>query len=233
MLKQWTSITQMLHLPSPCLLCGHYQRYQSSICKPCQALFNTIEFACIICAMPLPDDTFPYCGACCQKKPAIDKTTAPYYFEDPLRQVLHAFKYHQALFLSQKIAQLMLEKVPIDLNQTQCLIPVPLHQKRFCTRGYNQAALLARILAKSLRLPCELQLCQKITDTRPQASLNAVERQHNVKRAFVVKPTAYRHVTLVDDLITTGSTVNELATRLKQQGVEEVHVWCLARAVLS
>lgn len=106
-----------------------------------------------------------------------------------------------------------------------------MHPKRLKKRGFNQAAVLTRLLAKSLNLSYDLAACKKIKNTQPQAHLDGDERQKNLHHAFHAPTLPYKHVVLIDDLMTTGNTANELARVLKQSGVLQVDVWCCARAV--
>lgn len=223
------SITQLLRLPSVCLLCQQYHRDSLAVCQHCNYLFKRINDACYYCALPLPDAKFLVCGDCTKKKPAFDRTITTYYFEEPLRTLLHEFKYREAFYLRTFLAKLMLDALPEKTVSTQCLVPVPLHPKRLQQRGFNQAAELAKLLAKQLKIPCELNLCKKIIHTPPQANLSGKQRRKNLHQAFQVKVNNYSHITLIDDLLTTGSTVNELARLFKQQGVGCVDVWCCAR----
>jgi ComF family protein len=152
-------------------------------------------------------------------------------FEEPLRTLLHEFKYKKGLYLGPFIAQLMMQKIPLmDLEKT-CLIPVPIHPQRLKERGYNQAVVLTQLLAKKLGYTYDLSRCQKKRNTPPQAGLDKKARQKNLRHAFETKPIHYPHVVLIDDLMTTGSTANELACTLKAVGVHQVDVWCCARTV--
>jgi ComF family protein len=194
-------------------------------------LFKQIGPACSYCALPLPDENFLVCGLCIKEKPQFDGTITAYVFEEPLRTLLHDFKYKEALYLRSFLAKLMLDALPAQNLQTQCLVPVPLHPKRIRQRGFNQAAELCKLLAKKLKVNCELNLCKKIIHTEAQVTLVSKQRRKNLRQAFQSKPSLYQHITLVDDLMTTGSTANELARAFKQQGVERVDLWCCARAV--
>lgn len=201
-----------------------------AVCADCKASFKKIGPACRHCAQPLPDEKFLLCGLCAKKQPAIDRTLTAYLYEDPLRTLLHDFKYKEALYLRSFLVDLMLEALPErTLLQTECLVPVPLHPKRIRQRGFNQAAELAKLLAKRLGLACDLDLCQKVLHTPPQASLDRQERQRNLRRAFQARTKGYQHITLVDDLLTTGSTANELAREFKKQGIVKIDLWCCAR----
>lgn len=212
-----------------CHLCGRYHRHQYAICKPCSELLTRLGPACRHCAMPLPD-TFPLiCGACCMKLPKIDEVITAYRFIEPLRSLIHAFKYESALYLSSFLVSLMLEAID-EHYVTECLMPVPLHPARLRQRGFNQAAILALKLSSQLKIPCDLFGCSKIAATPSQAGLSAQQRHINLKEAFHAKHVPYLKVTLIDDLYTTGATANELAATLKKQGVQKVDIWCCARA---
>jgi ComF family protein len=224
-------ITQRLRLPSVCVICQQYHREPFAVCGLCTSLFKPIGPSCRYCALPLPDEKFLVCGFCSKERPAFDCTITAYRFEEPLRTLLHEFKYHEALYLRTLLAKLMLDALPQLATSTQCLVPVPLHPKRLRQRGFNQAAELAKLLARKLKIPCELNLCKKVIHTVPQVSLNSKQREQNLRHAFQSKPTHYQHITLVDDLMTTGSTASELARALKQQGVGRVDFWCCGRAI--
>lgn len=223
------SITQRLRLPRICVLCNQYHSENHAICTLCRAHLKAIGPACRYCALPLPESVFLVCGQCCKHKPYVDNVIAPYAFEEPLRTLLHEFKYHEGLYLCSFLAALIAEALPSNARNTQCLIPVPMHPKRLRQRGFNQAVELAKHLGHVLGIPYDVAHCIKITNTAPQASLNAKQRRRNLRHAFQVKPLPYQHVTLIDDLITTGSTINELAKALKHHGVSQIDVWCCAR----
>jgi len=152
---------------------------------------------------------------------------ASYRFEEPLRTLLHDFKYRESLHLAKFLSSIMGEIPP-----TECLIPVPSHKKRLRQRGFNHAVILAQHLAKKIQRPYLTSHIQKIIDTPSQAKLDASERRRNLQNAFKIKALPYQHVTLIDDLITTGSTANELALQLKAQGVARVDLWCIAKTCL-
>ena len=231
MRHKMTSVTQMLRLPIICVVCQQPHRGRLAVCAECTLLFAPIGPACRHCAIPLPDDLFLVCGQCGKEKPDIDCVITAYRFEEPLRSLLHEFKYHEGLYLGTFLTNLMLQAMPTEYYETQCLIPVPMHPARLRQRGFNQAAELAKHLGRRLKLPYALSHCQKIINTVPQAGLNASQRKRNLLHAFQAKPLPYQHVTLIDDLLTTGSTANELARMLKNQGVTRVDLWCCARVI--
>jgi predicted amidophosphoribosyltransferase len=107
-----------------------------------------------------------------------------------------------------------------------------MHPQKLKSRGFNQAAILVRLLAKKLQIPYDLSSCQKIVNTLAQAQLDGDKRALNMRGAYKIKELPpYTHVALVDDLLTTGSTANELAKMLKKSGIARVEVWCCARTV--
>jgi ComF family protein len=187
--------------------------------------------ACQYCAHPLPEAHYLVCGQCIKNPPHFDKALIAYIFEEPLRSLLHHFKYHNGLYLSSFLSQLMLNALTDQTEKPQCLIPVPLHPKRLKHRGFNQAAILTKLLARQLKLPFDLTSCQKLINTAPQASLNSEQRQKNLRKAFHCNPLPYEHVTVIDDLLTTGCTANEIALTLKKAGVKRVDIWCCARTI--
>lgn len=220
-------------IPSVCVVCHQYHPDAQTVCSLCCELLVRIGLGCSICRLPLPDGDFLQCGHCIKHKPAFDAVFSAYSFEEPLRTLLHEFKYQQGLHLRSLLTQLMLDALPSHFIKPDCLIPVPMHPDRIRQRGFNQSAELARLLARKLTIPLANHLCTKTINTAAQASLDGQSRRQNLKGAFRAKPGKMRHIMLIDDLLTTGSTANELAATLKQQGVARVDVWCLARASMK
>ncbi|USQ15121.1 ComF family protein [Legionella lytica] len=191
-----------------------------------------LGLTCQHCATPLADSGSLICGGCIKNPPQFTQAYVAYKFEEPLRGLLHQFKYHNGLYLHSFLSHLMLSGLPSS-NLPQCLIPVPMHAQKIKQRGFNHAAVLTRDLAKKLNLPYDLTSCQKTLNTAPQASLDKEQRQKNLRNAFNSKKLPFQHIALIDDLLTTGSTANELALTLKKAGVEQVDLWCCARAVVN
>ncbi|MBA2657058.1 MAG: ComF family protein [Tatlockia sp.] len=233
MRQKIASITQKLRLPSVCVLCQLYHSQPVAVCESCVSLFKQIGPCCQYCALPLPEDNFLICGFCCKKKPYFDKTITNLVFEEPLRTLLHDFKYKEALYLRSFFVELMVDAFSKSglIVEKQCLVPVPLHVKKLKQRGFNQAAELCKLLAKKLGLSYEPKLCKKIIHTEPQVNLELKQRRKNLRQAFQSKPSHYEQIILVDDLMTTGSTANELAKLFKEQGAKRVDLWCCARTI--
>lgn len=229
MRQKLSSISQKLKLPSICRLCQQFHQGKLSVCAFCIQFIKPLGIACGRCALPLADKHSLLCGECLKKPPHFDATYIAYTFEEPLRSLMHQFKYQQGLFLSKFLVELMLQALPQTIPE--CLIPVPMHPIRLKSRGFNQAVVLTKLLAKKLQLPYDLTSCKKIINTAPQASLDAEQRLGNIKKSFACAPMPYSHVVIIDDLLTTGSTVNELARTLKNNGVLRVDIWCCARTI--
>lgn len=230
--KRW-SIPQWLRLRFPCALCNQYHQNNAAVCEKCQVLLPRQQFTCQVCAHPLTDASLLLCGHCIKSPPSFDSATAPLLFEEPARTLIHQFKYHEGLFLTSFLAQQMLTMTPKNIYQTDCLVPIPMYPKSLSQRGYNQALELTKHLSKQLQIPYQKKLCIKTKSTPSQASLNKKERQINLVGAFEVKACKYQHITLIDDIMTTGSTAQILATAFKKQGAKRVDVWCIARAVIG
>lgn len=233
MFQKLLSITQSLRLPSICILCNQFHKSSTAVCSYCSSFIKPLGPACRNCAYPLPDSTYFKCGQCIKNPPSFDTAYIAYRFEEPLRSLLLRFKYHNSLYLGAFLSQLMINAIPQTTMSSQCLIPVPMHPGRLKKRGFNQAVVLTRLLARRLNLPYDLESCTKIINTAPQASLDGKQRQTNLRKAFHTKPLPYQHIILVDDLLTTGSTANEVAKTLKKSGVQQVDIWCCARAVIK
>ena len=231
MLKKLLSITQSLSLPAICALCNQFHEGSLAVCDFCSQLLIPLGTSCERCAHPLPNSHHLTCGACIKKPPNFDRAYIPYRYQEPLRSLLHQFKYNKGLYLASFLSHLMYQAVPMMSGTPQCLIPVPLHPARLKQRGYNQTVVLTKLLAKKLNLRYDLNSCQKNKNTPAQASLEKAKRYTNLQQAFKVNPIPYSHVVLVDDLLTTGSTANELALVLKKAGIPRVDIWCCARTV--
>jgi ComF family protein len=146
--------------------------------------------------------------------------------------LLLQLKFHQKLHLASLLGGLLAEALegraaPLP----DCLVPVPLHPQRLRERGYNQALELARVVSTRLAVPLDATLCVRQRATAPQTALDGKERRRNLHGAFTVREgNLPRHVAIIDDVVTTGTTVGELARTLRRAGVDTVEVWACARA---
>lgn len=178
------------------------------------------------------------CGACRIPPLFFDRVCIATEYEHVVKTAIHEFKFSKKIGLGYPLTQFLIRALPDDFDREtyHAVLPVPLHPFRQRQRGYNQSAILARYLAQHLRLPLVLNHLRRIRPTDEQALLKGRKaRQENVKDAFqVVEPAALKekNVVLVDDVMTTGATVNECAKALKGAGVKLVWVVALSRPVL-
>ena len=171
------------------------------------------------------------CGDCLSQPPALTHTRAVFVYGFPLDRLVPRFKFHNDLAAGRLLSELMLQGVS-GLPKPSALVPVPLHDSRLRRRGYDQARELALPLARALRLPLRTDLLKRTRATAPQSELHAAARRRNVRGAFARIPGARlpAHVALFDDVMTTGATLREAATVLRQAGVPRVDLWVMARA---
>ena len=177
--------------------------------------------------MPLAVREDTHCGACIQQAPAFDRTLAAVDYSPPVDRLVLALKYAGKLELAQLCRQALAPLLESEPMRPDLLCAVPLGPQRLVERGYNQALEIARPLARALAIPLAVRLIERVRETQAQAQLPAVLRQQNLRNAFVLMPRAAaavagRHVGVVDDVMTTGATLEEIAATLKRFGAARV-----------
>ena len=214
--------------PSRCVGCG---QGGSLYCEACQALLcYLVPPICPACGLPVERP-----GVCrqCRKHPLrIDGIRSVAVYEGPLREAIHCYKYAYMRDLAPVLGDLLVAlwhaaPVPVDV-----IVPVPLHRRRLRERGYNQSALLAIHLGRKVELPVLCDVLQRNRYTMSQVDLGWRERRENVADAFscVDRRLAGKHVLLVDDVCTTGSTLDACSVALRSGGARSVHAFTVARA---
>lgn len=227
-----TTLSRII-FPPRCVLCQQPGVRNLDICQQCYQSLPFIEYACSQCALPFQNasDAGHVCGRCLKQSSRFDKSLSLMRYEGAAVQLVTRYKFHDRLAYSRLLAELFLERL-IIYEKPQCLIAVPLHVKRLRERGFNQSHELGKMLRAKLGVPLVSDVVERIRETRQQTGLDAKQRRQNIRGAFaVVAPIECQHVALIDDVVTTGSTVNELARVLKKSGVQTVSVWSIARAV--
>ena len=232
MVYQWRKKLQHWLFPPTCLLCGMPGEGDRDLCQGCRNELPVNAVACGRCGMPLGTETASLCGQCQQHPPVFDRTCVPLLYQSPVDFLIKELKFHNRLAAARLLGEWLGEAVENrGGRQPEWLIPVPLHPARLRERGFNQALELTRPVARRLHIPILADSVRRVRSTAPQSGLNAKTRPTNVRGAFIVnRPLHARHVAIVDDVITTGSTVSELARVLRTAGVEEIEVWACARA---
>ena len=230
----WVKNIQYRLFPATCVLCGCDVAGNLDLCADCRADLPRVLRPCPRCGLPLATETGGECGACITDPPAFTCTSVPFRYEDPVKHLIHALKFNRKLYVARVLGELMAEHYAQQGARPDVIMPVPLHTGRLRERGFNQALELARPVAAHLRIPISTHACVRTRGTAAQSDLPAEQRAKNVKGAFELRgPLKVRRVAIIDDVMTTGATVDELARVLIAGGVEDVQVWVCARAVLN
>ncbi|MBA2617694.1 MAG: ComF family protein [Rubrobacter sp.] len=215
-----------LFYPQWCVSCN--RRASDVLCRPCfESLPWTGSPTCERCGVPTAFDT-PACGACKNVDFSFETARAPLRYEGVGKEIVHALKYRGYTAVVEKLAAPLLAEVVV--GGFDAVVPVPLHKARLRQRGFNQAALLARGLARRMNSPVSDTL-QVVRITRDQVELSAAERRRNVAGAFSAGARTRGRLLLVDDVFTTGATTNACAAALLRAGAAEVHAVTLCRTV--
>lgn len=222
--------------PAACVLCGKAGADNRELCADCLGDLPFNSVACPRCAQALPIQAAvnSLCGHCQQSPPTYDHAFSLFQYSHPASKLILRLKFNAKLNMARLLGELMAEHLQQRRQDLpQLIIPVPLHRWRLCGRGFNQALELARPVARKLGIPIDYQSCVRTRKTAVQSKLPAKEKRANVKGAFsVIKPIQARHVAIMDDVMTTGHTLEEVAKVLRQAGVERIDVWVVARASL-
>lgn len=230
---RWPRIIQEWLYPPICLLCGDPGAEGRDLCRPCAAALPYNRTACPRCAVPLATETPQLCGKCRVRPPVFTAAHAPLLYSkgNETRQLVRALKFHRHHACARVLGALLADSLEGRAPLPEALIPVPLHPKRYRARGFNQSLEIARYVSARLGVPLDLDACQRVRATAAQSSLaSAKERRANLRGAFRAAPgLAYRHVALLDDVMTSGSTLNELSRTLKRAGIETIEAWACAR----
>ncbi len=226
----WLIAKQQALYPPRCALCGQAGIGHRDLCPGCLADLPRNNTPCHRCGAPLHGGG-TLCGPCHHAPPPFDHSIIPFRYGPPLDHLLQQLKFHQRLHLAPLLGALLADAIlSRGRSLPELILPVPLHPTRLRERGYNQALELARPVAHQLALPVDWRGVARQRQTQAQTSLQGRERRKNLRNAFVVQRELPRHVAIVDDVVTTGATVSELAKTLKRSGVERVEIWAIARA---
>jgi ComF family protein len=218
-------------LPQPCLGCG--LPGEAGLCRGCAAELPWNHHACARCALPLPAaDRGRLCGHCLRRAPPAASCCALLRYADPIDRWIGALKFDRRLAAGSLLSRLLYERLHAQLPAAavDAVLVMPLHPLRLRQRGFNQVLELLRPLRRQLPAPLNTSWLQRQRATAPQSGLDAAHRRRNLRGAFRAAPDVRgQHLLLVDDVITTGSTVNEAARCLLAAGAAQVHVLGWAR----
>lgn len=220
------------------MMCFNFSDQHRDLCKACQKELPISLTTCVQCGLALPKvDNVSRCGQCIKHPPHFDQTIIGFNYQAPVDTWIKQFKFHKKGLYARILTEIFAEKLADLLensleNKPQFLIPVPLHWRRMTARGFNQAYIITKYLSKKLQIPIlPHRHVRRIVHTPAQSHLHRNARKLNLKKAFSVQDLPkIQHAAVIDDVFTTGSTVNALVKQLKKHGVVYVSVWALARA---
>jgi len=218
-----------LFFPNRCASCNQIGSWFCNQCRQEVAFISPP--LCPLCGYP--STQVRLCPRCRESPLAIDGIRSVAFFEGPLRPAVHAFKYRGLRCLAAPLAELMIAQWHKGPLPADVIVPVPLHRRRLRERGYNQAALLARPLGAAIDLPVREDWLVRTRATSPQVELDVAERKANVADAFLCQngdAVAGRRVLLIDDVFTTGATLESCSLALRQAGAQSVWAFTLGRA---
>jgi len=219
--------------PQNCLLCTARVAANVDFCPGCERSLPWSRWACPRCAAPdsVVDTLEAVCGECQKKPPAYAYARAPFRYAPPVDRLIQNLKYHGRLEFSRVLGKYLAGYLQ-NLNDPppDVIVPVPLHTSRLRSRGYNQSLEIARTVSKYLALPLNWSDAERTRDTAPQTELPRDKRRKNVRGAFKSSVAfSGQRVAILDDVMTSGHTVNALAESLLRSEALEIRVWVVAR----
>jgi len=199
-------------------------------CDRCSVLLPRNRVACSRCASPLHAQPGSLCSRCQGQLPPYHVAAAPLLYEFPVDVAIKALKFRRHLYYLPVFGDLLASTIGQQFDDVDALLPVPLHAWRHALRGFNQATELCKSISRCNGLPI-VDRATRVRATKTQSGLSAEERRRNLRRAFSIRgPLAYRHLLIIDDVMTTGATCSQLAEVLLAAGAEKVSVLTIARA---
>ncbi len=198
-------------------------------CK--EKLYPVRGAVCMQCGRPLENSTREYCYDCTREESAIWQGKALYLYQGAIKQTMYRFKYSNKQEYAQFFAEYAIEKYGewIREKEIDAIVPVPMYRKKQKKRGYNQAESFAKALSSLTGIPVANNLISRVVDTAPQKELNDIERKKNLKSAFqnCKNVVQYKHILVVDDIYTTGSTIRAVTEKLKAVQTDKIYVLCI------
>ena len=223
----------------------YFKPFIKPFCLLCTALHSNFFGLCDGCINDLPWHNAPQCpqcgllsngltcGNCLHAIPHFDATHALFTYDYPINGLLQHYKYREMIHLAHTFSGLLHQrKLSTFIQNIDVIIPMPMHHQRLKERGFNQALELARLLSRKMGITLDYKNCQRIKLTPPQANLALKERTRNIRGVFECKKNFQgQRIALVDDVMTTGASLNELAKTLKNSGAAHVECWVIARTL--
>jgi ComF family protein len=211
----------------PCILCGAFSN-DGVWCKACDADLPRLGNAhCPVCGLPALHGEI--CGQCLTHMPSFDATSAAFAYAFPMDKLVQAVKFSGRIALTNQLADALASRITA---RPDFIIAMPLHPLRLRERGFNQSHLLAERLSRHFGISSLINICSRTRNTPPQSSLPWQERGKNMRGAFNCSADLTgKHIAIVDDVMTTGTTIEELARTLRHSGAVKISAWILARTL--
>jgi len=226
-----------LFFPKRCDLCGEFVD-TSGLCKDCWKKIRWIsDPKCIICGLPFDTAVHSVCASCLKNKPYFDRAVSVFEYNDDFKKIIIGFKHYDSTNIAHRLAMWMYRSAEEYINVADVIVPVPIHFSKRLIRKYNQSEILAQIISGISFKIYEPRILVKSKKTRQQEGLTGDRRRRNVIGSFSINDMHIdaiknKHVVLVDDVFTTGSTVNECSKILKKYGAKTVTVVTVAMVVV-
>lgn len=227
-----------IFFPLKCIICRSLDT-ENYVCYSCWSKVNFITRPyCKICSFPFLYEELhdAICGQCIKRDPVYDRLISVMKYDEYSKKIIHRFKYQDKLEITQYLSDLMLGAAKEIIGEIDYIIPVPMHRYKLLKRGFNQAALLARVIARKAKKKYLPDLLIKVKNSKPQIGLNKNEREKNVKNAFKINESyndllENKSILLIDDVITTGATIEECCHVLRQIRRSKIYILSLARRI--
>lgn len=220
-------------LNQTCLLCASHDGGTLGLCEPClhNLPWHTVP-QCPQCGLI---SNGLVCGSCLSAPPSFNATKVLFTYDYPVDRLLQHYKYSETLHLANTFAALLTDRM-LNNNATDIkidlIVPMPMHPTRLKERGFNQALEIARLMSKNMQIKLDYTCCQRIKHTPSQASLPLKERIKNIRGAFACQQNMQGlNIAILDDVMTTGASLNELAKTLKHAGAAHIECWAIARTL--
>ncbi|SSC09407.1 ComF family protein [thiotrophic endosymbiont of Bathymodiolus puteoserpentis (Logatchev)] len=221
--------TQAIIPKQSCMLCIEPANF--CVCQECEAEFSNQENRCQSCAHPVNSNSnLDFCGQCLSHSPAFSRAYTLYDYQGLVAQLIKLFKYNKQLCIGDYFAYKLADKYQ-SLPDYDAIIPMPLSPKRIQERGFNQVLELLSVIRRKQGIMVDTHSVKRIKATQSLTNLKAEQRQQEVKGAFYAESILYQRVLLVDDVMTTGASLNELAKTVISAGVQSCDVLTLSRVM--
>jgi ComF family protein len=213
-----------------CILCGQLADLPVELCSPCKKQLIGDSVRCNRCGIELSYGETS-CGRCLSRPPIFDRCESVLGYTLEASHLIRQLKYNQKTSVAHVMAYLLAEHLEHHREVLpEVIIPMPIHRNRLYRRGFNQTMEIAKYLGALLDIPVDYKSCQRTRHTESQTGLSNRGRRENVRGAFrMLREVPYQHVAILDDVLTTGASAEELTRVLKSAGVAHVEVWCCVR----